>query len=99
MEYLLGEIAVDGPEERAEAVKANRQMGHRLAWPEGWWAVSDDQFAYLGFFQFEADACAYRLYLINLRMNAKDGQGRYATSDLDIEVAEEEQQARNLEAS
>lgn len=90
MEYLLGEISVDGPGERAEAVKFNhaRESQTNLAWPEGWWAVSDDQFAYLGFFQFEEDAWAYRLYLVNLRMNAKAGQGRYAKSDVAVEEEE-----------
>lgn len=88
MEYLLGEIAVDGPAHREEAVRTNKEMGHELAWPEGWWAVSDDQFAYLAFFQFEEDAWAYRLYLINLRMNAKAGRRRYREADKGIEAEE-----------
>jgi hypothetical protein len=85
MEYLLGEISVDGPEHREEAVRFN---DGKLEWPEGWWAVSDDQFAYVAFFQFEADAWAYRLYLVNLRMNAKAGQSRYSKADRATEAEE-----------
>ena len=88
MEYLLGEIAVDGPEHRAEAMAFNKEVGKSLSWPEGWWAVSDDQFAYVAFFQFQADAWAYRLYLVNLSMNSKDGQKRYAKADKKIESEE-----------
>jgi hypothetical protein len=91
MEYLLGEISVDGPEHREEAIKFNEFVDKTLAWPEGWWAVSDDQFAYVAFFQFEADAWAYRLYLVNLRMNAKAGQTRYAEADLGVEAEEEKE--------
>jgi hypothetical protein len=86
MDYLLGEICVDGPEHREEAVKFNADSGRELEWPEGWWAVSDDQFAYLAFFQFEADAWAYRLYLVNARMN---GTGkRYVKADVKIDADE-----------
>ena len=108
MEYLLGEISVDGPEHREEAIKFNAEPTHKgpglppirkrqrtLSWPEGWWAVSDDQFAYLGFFQFEEDAWAYRLYLVNLRMNAKAGRRRYREADKGIE--EEEDHAFKLQ--
>jgi hypothetical protein len=88
MEYLLGEIAVDGPEHREEALAFNKEVGKSLSWPEGWWAVSDDQFAYVAFFQFEADAWAYRLYLVNLRQNAKPGQSRYSKADRATEAEE-----------
>jgi hypothetical protein len=88
MDYLLGEISVDGPEHREEAVKFNEDGGKKLEWPVGWWAVSDDQFAYVAFFQFEADAWAYRLYLVNLRQNAKAGQSRYSRADRATEAEE-----------
>lgn len=78
LDHLLGEIGVDGPEHRLQAIACN---DGRLAWPEGWWAVSDDQFAYVAFFQFESDARAFRLYLVNLRQNAPGGCARYATTD------------------
>ena len=89
MEYLLGEIIVDGPTRRDEAIRANNlRSNDQLQWPEGWWAVSDDQFAYLAFFQFEADAWAYPLYLINLRMNTRAGSDRYKSEDKRISAKE-----------
>ena len=88
MDYLLGEIAVDGSDQRAEAVTFNEMGGKKFEWPEGWWAVSDDEFAYLGFFQFEEDAWAYRLYLINLRMDARRGAARYEKVDKRVDAEE-----------
>lgn len=97
MEFLLGEIAVDGPEHRAEAVAVNDQMGRKLEWPEGWWAVSDDQFAYLAFFQFEEDAWAFRLYLINQRQNGRACAKRYQRQDVLNAEEEARQEARRAE--
>lgn len=77
LEYLLGEIVVDGPEHREEALSHCPSLG----WPNGWWAVSDDQFAYVAFFQFETDAWSYRLHLMSLRMNDGAAAERYAPAD------------------
>ncbi len=72
---LLEDVSVDGPEERAEHVRFNE--GGPKVWPEGWWAVSDGTCGYVAFFQHEADAYAYRLFLVNVRQNARRMAERY----------------------
>lgn len=83
LDYLLGEIAVDNPHgDRDRALEANPGM----VWPEGHWAVSDEQLGYLGFLAHEEDAWAFRLYVINLRQNGAVAAKRYAKADKAIDA-------------
>lgn len=61
---LLGEIVVDFPDDRDDAVESGN-----LHWPEGWYAVSDNN-GIRAYFQRENDAFAFRLMVINMRFNA-----------------------------
>lgn len=83
MDYLLGEISVDGPVEREAAVKAGN-----TSWPEGWWGVADDQGGYVAYFAHEADAFSYRMFLVNARMNLPAVVARYADPDAKVNADE-----------
>lgn len=62
---LLSDIQVSDDWETA------REAGNKY-WPEGWHAVSTPHGGIVAYFQYEADAFAYRLNLINLLMSAGD---------------------------
>lgn len=87
LDYLLGEISVDGPGEREAAVKAGN-----TSWPEGWWGVADEHHGYVAYFAFEADAYAYRVFLINARMNMPGVVKRYAKADAKTDHDEREEE-------
>ena len=70
MDYLLGEIAVDGPEERARYMTFNKLTEETCDWPKDFYAVSDDR-EYVAFFRHEEDAFGFRLWMINNRLNGR----------------------------
>lgn len=67
---LLDDISVDSDWEYA------REAGN-TNWPAHWHALVDET-GIVAYFADEADAFAYRLYLINMRLNAADVLQRYA---------------------
>lgn len=77
LEYLLGEITVDPPSERDSTLRLCPE--HK--WPEGYWGVADEQDGYIAYFQHEDDAYAFRLFLINARLNSGRIAVRYAAID------------------
>ena len=77
LDYLLGEIVVDTPDERADYMRFNMLTEETCDWPKGFWAVSEEENAYIAFFRFEADAWSFRLWLINVRQNAPAMLARY----------------------
>jgi hypothetical protein len=50
------------------------------ACPEGWTGVWDENGGYIAYFQHEADACAFRLFLITVRQQGKCITDRYEDS-------------------
>ena len=74
LDYLLQEgVGVAEPEHRAELVGDDQEHN----WPEGWWGVWDEDNGFIAYFQFEADAYAFRLFLITVRQQGKAIAGRY----------------------
>lgn len=63
LDYLLDEISV------LDDWKTAREAGN-IYWPENWFAVVDEK-GIRAYFEKEGDAFAFRLMLINMRLNAE----------------------------
>ena len=73
---LLEDIIVHYPDEREYAVKHEGNTG----WVEGWYAVSTGKENIIAYFQYEEDAFAFRMMMINARLNLSSTISRYQTT-------------------
>ncbi|NDB82593.1 MAG: hypothetical protein EB127_07605 [Alphaproteobacteria bacterium] len=69
---LLDDVQVCFPEEREYAIEAGN-----TTWAEGWYAVSTGKESIIAYFQNEEDAFAFRMMLINCRLNLGKIASRY----------------------
>lgn len=76
LDELLGLITIDFPDDRDYYMEHNKLTEETCDWPKGWHAVCDDN-GYIAFFFHEADAFAFRLWIINLRLNGGTVLRRY----------------------
>jgi hypothetical protein len=75
LDDLLGAISVSEIDEYALRYARENDLPD-LAAVAGWWLVEDEH-DNIAFFAREADAFAYRLHLINLRLNGEAVLARY----------------------
>jgi hypothetical protein len=73
LEYLLDEgVGVAEPSDRESLIGDDLH-----GWPEGWWGVWDEDSGFIAYFQFEADAYSFRIFLCAMRQNGEQVAKRY----------------------